>query len=173
MKFRWSIPVHTVAIAWVAVLVTSVAGFLVQRSVIREQGVGLVHNAMRGIVLSAESTRAAVAKMNASSDFDRKSLVAELQKSSDFRSTRIYDTIPVVAAWKSIQQVATSEGYEFRTPSSDPRNPKNAPDAEEQAILAALEQATADRIVFYKFDEADAPEVLISISEQCQRVGIV
>ena len=36
------------------------------------------------------------------------------------------------------------------------------------AILAALEQAIADRIVIHKFNEADAPEVLTAISEECQ-----
>lgn len=37
------------------------------------------------------------------------------------------------------------------------------------AILAALELAIADRIVVHKFNEDDAPEVLTSISEECQR----
>ena len=36
-------------------------------------------------------------------------------------------------------------------------------------ILNAWEQAITDRIVIHKFDEADAPEVLTSISEECQR----
>jgi len=37
------------------------------------------------------------------------------------------------------------------------------------AIFSALEQAIADQIVFHKFSELDAPEVLTSISEECQR----
>ena len=37
------------------------------------------------------------------------------------------------------------------------------------AILAALDQAIADSFVFHKFSEMDAPEVLTSISEECQR----
>jgi hypothetical protein len=36
-------------------------------------------------------------------------------------------------------------------------------------FLAALEQAIADEIVIHQFDEMDAPEVLTSISEECQR----
>jgi hypothetical protein len=36
-------------------------------------------------------------------------------------------------------------------------------------ILEALEQAITDQIVIHKFDEADAPEVFTSISEECQR----
>jgi hypothetical protein len=36
-------------------------------------------------------------------------------------------------------------------------------------ILQALEQAIADSIVIHKFEEADAPEALTAISEECQR----
>ena len=36
-------------------------------------------------------------------------------------------------------------------------------------ILAALEQAIADNIVIHKFNDMDAPEVLTSISDECQR----
>ena len=36
-------------------------------------------------------------------------------------------------------------------------------------ILGALEQAISDQIVIRKFDEMDAPRILTSISEECQR----
>jgi len=37
------------------------------------------------------------------------------------------------------------------------------------AILKALTQAISDGIMVHKFDELDAPELLTSISEECQR----
>jgi hypothetical protein len=37
------------------------------------------------------------------------------------------------------------------------------------AILSALEQAIADAFVFHKIEEMDAPKVLTSVSEECQR----
>jgi hypothetical protein len=37
------------------------------------------------------------------------------------------------------------------------------------AILKALTRAISDGILVHKFDELDAPEVLTSISEECQR----
>jgi len=138
MKFRWTISTRTVAIAWAAVIVTAIAGLAIQRSVIRQQGLALVHDAMRGIVLSAENTRDSVATMNTGGDFDRRSLLGELRRSSDFRNTRLYGTIPVVAAWKAIEHVAKKEGYEFRIPSRDPRNAKNTPAPDEEKILSAL-----------------------------------
>jgi hypothetical protein len=39
------------------------------------------------------------------------------------------------------------------------------------SILKALTQAVSDGITLHKFDELDAPEVLTSISEECQRGG--
>lgn len=37
------------------------------------------------------------------------------------------------------------------------------------AILSALTQAISDGILVHKFEEFDAPEVLTSVSEECQR----
>ena len=135
MNFRWTISARTVGIAWVAVLITAVAGLLIQRSLIREQGLAMAQKAMRGIILSAENTRDSVAAMNMGGSFDRQGLLVEVRKASDFRATRLYGTIPVVAAWKAIEHVAAKEGYQFRIPSHDPRNPKNTPTPDEEKIL--------------------------------------
>jgi methyl-accepting chemotaxis protein len=136
--FRWSVSLRTLAIVWVALGAAAVASLLVERSVIRDQGLELVRHDMRSIVLSAENTRESMAALNVEKAFDEPSLLAELRKTSDFRSTRIYNTIPVVAAWKNIQRVATSQGYEFRVPSRNPRNPVNTPTPAEEKILAKL-----------------------------------
>ena len=119
-------------------LITAVAGLAIQRSVIREQGIELARQAMRGVILSAENTRDSVAVMNTGGAFDRRSLLDELRHSTDLRSTRLYGTIPVVAAWRAIEHVAAKEGYNFRVPSHDPRNPKNAPTPDEEIILRQL-----------------------------------
>lgn len=138
MRFRWTIAWRTVGIAWAAVTIAAIAGLLIQRSVIRSQGIALVRNGMKGIVLSAESTRSAVAAMNVSGSFDHKSLTDEFSKASDFRSTRLYNTIPVVAAWKTAQEASKGQGYEFRTPSFNPRNRGNTPDSDEARILTKM-----------------------------------
>ena len=168
MKIRWGIAARTVAVAWGAVAISAVSGFLIQRSVIRQQGLDLVRNAMRGIVVSAESTREAMAGLNTSGAFDRKSLLGEMRQSSDFRATRLYNTIPVVAAWKTAGYVAAKEGYEFRTPSNHPRNPKNNPDAEEQTILDTL--AKSGQAEYFAVNEARNEMVFarpIVLSEDC------
>ncbi len=152
MSFRFSIPARILAITVTAVTFTAVAGLLVQRSIVRQQGLTLSNNSMRGIILSAESTRSSVGAMNGGNMFDQASLLAELRKTSDVRSTKLYQTIPVVAAWTSIQRVADKEGYEFRTPSNNPRNPRNAPSPQEAQILAKLAAGRLDE--YFEVDEA-------------------
>lgn len=99
---------------------------------------------MRNLVLSAENTRDGISALNAGNAFDRKGLVAEFRKASDFRATELYNTIPVVAAWTTIQKVADKEGYAFRTPSLNPRNPKNTPTQPEERILTKLAQEQSE-----------------------------
>ncbi len=93
---------------------------------------------MRNLVLSAENIRDNMSALNAAKSFDRNALLAELRTSSDIRATQFYNTIPIVAAWKTVQKVADKEGYAFRTPSLNPRNPRNAPTPKESQILSAL-----------------------------------
>jgi len=140
LKFRWTISTRAVAIAWAAVTITAGASLLIQRSIIRSQGLQLEENGMRNLVLAAESTRDGASKLNASGAFDHKSLVREARRTPDFRSTRIYKTIPVIAAIQSIQAVADKEGYTLRIPAENPRNPKDAPTPEEEQILSELAQ---------------------------------
>jgi methyl-accepting chemotaxis protein len=48
--------------------------------------------------------------------------------SGDYRTTVLYKSIPVVAAWDSVKTVAKARGFEFLTPSRpdlQARNPKN------------------------------------------------
>jgi hypothetical protein len=63
----------------------------------------MVRDGMRSVVLAAESTRETIAKFDTRDDFDRKPLLGASQCSSNYRATRLYDTVPVVAAWKTIE----------------------------------------------------------------------
>jgi methyl-accepting chemotaxis protein len=79
-------------------------------------------------------------------------LLAEFRKASDFRKTSVYTTIPVVAAWQSIERVANTEGYEFRIPSHHPRDPRNAPTPDEEKILARLTDGNPEE--YFEVDPA-------------------
>jgi hypothetical protein len=148
---RLALGTKIVLIAVGSVVITAAAGFVIQRSVIRRQGLDSIRETMRATILIAEETRRSVASMRSSHSFDDAALQAELAGTADYKSSRIYRTVPIVAAWNSISQVATAEGYEFRVPAHNPRNPKNAPRADEERILSLMEN---DRLPdYFEFDE--------------------
>jgi hypothetical protein len=141
-----------VSIAVGSIFATAVAGLLIQRSVIRSEGVDLVRDTMRATLLSAENTRQSVSAMRTAGDFDDVKLKAGIAAAADYRDTSIYPTVPVVAAWNSITDVAKKENFEFRVPANNPRNPKNQPTSEEEHILGLM---TGNKIPeYFAVDEA-------------------
>jgi hypothetical protein len=128
-----------VSIAVASVFVTAVTGLLIQRTVIRSQGIAMTRDAMRGAVLSAENSRQSVANMWRLGVFDQARLKTNAAAQSDYRQSNLFKTIPVVAAFDSISGVSAKEGYEFRIAAHHPRNPNNAPRGDEEAILQVLE----------------------------------
>jgi methyl-accepting chemotaxis protein len=146
-----SIGTKSVAVAVAAVVVTAGAGLTIQRAVIHRQGEELTRDRMRAIVLGAENARQAMSALQAAGAIDRARLLAEAKQAPDLRATTLYRTIPVVAAWRSIAEVAATEGFEFRVPSGNPRNPKNTPSPAEAAILQALEKSDE----FFQVDDAE------------------
>lgn len=141
-----------VAAAIGAVALTTVVGLVVQRAVIRRQGIELTRNTMRTVLVEAENVRQGVSTMASSRAFDYPSMLAAMRGATDIRSTALYGTVPVVSAWRAIERVAAEEGYEFRVPKFQPRNPKNAPTEQEQKILKEFEAKGAAE--FFVVDEA-------------------
>jgi methyl-accepting chemotaxis protein len=146
-----------VTVAVGSVCVTATAGLLIQRSVIRRQGTELIRDTMRATIRSAENTRRSVSAMRSLRMFDDAKLKADAAGVSDYRQTDFYKTVPVVAAWDSIAEVAKQEGYEFRVPAHNPRNPKNAPRPDEERILSLMEN---DKLPDYFYVDEKANEVL-------------
>lgn len=142
-----------VLITLTAVALAVGAGLVVQRNVIRQQGITMTRQTMRAAVLEAESTRESISALNRQGAFDRKTLLEEFKKSGDLRGSAIYKTVPVVAAWTAIEEMARKENFEFRVPKNQARNPKNAPTPDEQAILAILEKGETNE--YFKVDEAN------------------
>jgi methyl-accepting chemotaxis protein len=123
-----------------SITVCVAVGLVVQRGVIRDQGIELTRNTMRAAVLEAENVRESISSLNKRSAFDMKQLLDAYHKEGDLRNSTLYRTIPVVAAWEAVARVAEKEGYEFRIPKHQARNPKNNPLPEEEEILAAFEK---------------------------------
>lgn len=146
-----------VVVAVGSILVTAAAGLFIQKSVIRRQGIEMMRGTMRVTILSAENARRSVSAMRSASMFDDAKLKAEAAGASDYKQTSFYKTVPVVAAWESITEVANREGYEFRVSARDPRNPKNAPRPEEERILKLME---SDKLPEYFAVDEQANEIV-------------
>ena len=136
-----------------AVAISVTVGLVIQRNVIRAEGIELLRGTMRVAVLQAENTRESISTLNRRNAFDMPALLAEYKKSGDLRNSALYRTVPVVAAWTAIEETAKKEDFEFRVPKNQARNPKNLPTPEEQTILAQLEKAEVDE--YFKVDEAN------------------
>ena len=126
-----------------AIVITTIISLLVQRSVITQQGTESLRDTMRGAVIEAEHAREATSRLNASKAFDTDFLLKDLEKADKVQNSVIYNTIPVVAAWKTVQEFAEKEGYKFRVPKVSPRNPDNTPTPGELAILNELDTSKA------------------------------
>ncbi len=133
--------------ALAAMAATVTVALVVQQFVIREQGVELTVASMRSAISEAENVRESIARLNTEHAFDRARLAAELKAGGDLRSSTIYGTIPVVAAWKAIEKAAAEQGFEFRIPKHQARNPKNLPTPDEEKILSALETGSVSELV--------------------------
>ena len=130
-----------VLVSSASVALSTAVALIVQSMTIRSQGIELTRNTMRAAVIEAENVRGSIASLRARNAFDEAAITQEAKAASDFRQTRLYDTVPVVAAWKSIEKVARQEGFEFRVPKRHARNPQNEPNAAEAAILDDLEKS--------------------------------
>jgi methyl-accepting chemotaxis protein len=116
-----------------------------QLTVLRKQGVEMTHDSMRGIVVSGEEVRRLVSQMHGNHAFRNQELIEALRKSGkDLRESAVYDTIPVVAAWKAIGTAAKKEGYVFRVVREQARNKVNLPDESEKHILQVLADQNLD-----------------------------
>ena len=123
-----------------SVVLCTVVALMVQKMVIRSQGIELTRNTMRAAVVAAENMRASISALQTKGAFDNAGLLRSAKNGADFRQSTLYATVPVVAAWNSISVVARQEGFEFRIPKRHARNPHNEPTPEESAILDSLEK---------------------------------
>jgi len=136
-----------------AVVLAAGVGLAIQRVVIRNQGIELTRDAMRNAVIEAENVRQSVSALGTAGTFDQAKLLKELQSATDIRATAMYKTIPVVAAWTAIDEVAKKQGYEFRVPKEQARNPKNLPTADEKVILDTIEKQKLEE--YFSVDNAN------------------
>ncbi len=140
--------------AVVALLLAAVGSVAnnVHAAALRRQRIDLTLTSMRGAIESAETVRAMVSNMHAHQAFNTEALISEAAASKDVRKSAYYDTVPIVAAWKSLSAAARRQGYELRVAKKNARNTKNEPTAAEAGILDDLEKT--GHAEYIKLDEA-------------------
>jgi methyl-accepting chemotaxis protein len=123
-----------------AVICTVVLALVVQRNQIERQGVALLRDTMHATLVEAENVRESVSALGNNGAFDRAKLLAEYKATGDLRSSTLYRTVPVVAAWNAAAKAAAENGFHFRVTKNQARNAKNLPTPDEALILARLEK---------------------------------
>jgi len=109
---------------------------------------------MSSIIAQSEQVAANMDDMHRSHVFDTAGLLAAARTQAKDRplrevyaNTDLYKTIPIVAAWRSVESAAQKSGFKFYTPSRPDvpaRNPGNANGAEFSAAFQAFDQGAAE-----------------------------
>ena len=143
-KLKLSNKIVVAAVA--AVAVTTLVSLLIQKRTLEQQGVERFRSSMRASMIEAERVREFISALSKKQAFDMPALLAEAKKDGDIRNSAVYSTIPVVAAWKAIEEVAKKENYEFRIPKHQARNSANLPNKDEEEILAVLNKGDSEEL---------------------------
>ncbi len=129
-----------------AVIILMIFAFVVPQQVasLKKTHIAKAVQRSRALTVFCEEVRRYMSDLHARDLFDWEALIQRARHRSDdagsFREAKIYRTIPVVAAWTMAQAKAEELGYAFRTPRTQPRNPKNAPrPGLESAVVDYLE----------------------------------
>lgn len=134
------------------IVLATCTAFFVVRVVIREQGVSMLQDTMRSTLVEAENVRESISFLNRAGAFDAGKLTAEAKSSSDFRQTTVYQTVPVVAAWRAVERAAKEQGFQFRVVRKNPRNANNAPRADELELLSRMDAGNLNE--YFTLDKA-------------------
>lgn len=143
---------NTTKLTIMAFIAAVIAAGYAHSATMRRQRIEMTLNSMRAAIDSAETVRGMVSNMHAHHGFNSGPLRDEAAASGDVRRSAYYDSVPIVAAWKSLGRAAGRQGFRFRVAKRGARNSKNEPTAAEAAILDYLERAGHDEYV--KVDEA-------------------
>ncbi len=156
--------------AIITIFSLTIVSIWLQNYIIRDQGTELIRDQMRNTVLQAESVRENMGQMWQEGAVNQDTLLADYEDygTEGIQESQIYSSIPVVASWQSIEEIAEEKGYEFRIPREEPRNPDNLPDDRERDILNKLEESADDE--FFEVD-SDRDEIVyaksITLTEDC------
>lgn len=92
-------------------------------------------NTMATIVENGQEVIKGFAILQQQDIVDKEYLLEELQTHSDYRDSKFFQAIPVIAALNSMQKLSDEKGFTLRTPKDRPRNPDNRAVGYEKDII--------------------------------------
>ncbi|MBN8524340.1 MAG: DUF3365 domain-containing protein [Planctomycetes bacterium] len=117
----------------------------VQAQRTRQSAIEQLVDKARAICLTAESTRESMDEKWQIGVFTKEDANAWAKEPDGLR--KIMATVPIVASMQAVSKKAEEAGFSFKVPKFQPRNPKNAPDDAEAAILREFEAGLAEKFV--------------------------
>lgn len=143
-----------------AVLVTTAACIITVHRISAGNRVRAVREQMSAVLQQSESVAGNMDYMYRHGAFDQPGLLATARRQTEGRSLReaytntsFYATIPIVAAWRTVEDAAKREGYEFLTPSKPgipARNPRNNNGTEFAEVFKAFERGETEHFIHDK-----------------------
>lgn len=125
-----SAKITAVVVASIVVLV-AVNSIVFIRGYARDVEQDLISKASSFTAL-ADETKNHVSKLHHDKVFDVQTMLAEVNQTvtsgGDYKTTRFFNTIPVVAGWTAAGDAARRENLDFKVPAFDARNKENTPE---------------------------------------------
>jgi methyl-accepting chemotaxis protein len=153
MSMKWKI----LAVAVAGPLVIAVVMAVMRVRGIDGDATAALVSESRAVTLMAEAVR---------DDMSRKLKAGIIRPFDDIPRDQLLEAVPVVTAMRMAAQNAEAMGYRFKAPKNSPRNPANAPDAVEQAVLDEFQRlGLKEKIIV----EADQIRYLrpVRLTEEC------
>lgn len=116
-------------LGFAGILLTGAVCIVATTWIFQQMGQQHLRSKMELMVHSAESIRAKMARQNQQDKLLEKMLASSLSKHDRMQF------VPIFAAINLLQDAARQQNYVLHTPGVRPRNPQNAPSAEEAAML--------------------------------------
>jgi methyl-accepting chemotaxis protein len=166
-----------VTAAALAVILTTLGSIMAVYVVSKHNRVEALREVMNTTLSQAEQVRSQFETIHRDHGIDLKGL-EERAKSQNvgralkdvYQNTALYNTIPIVASWQSVKEIARQKGFEFYRPTHPkiaPRNPQNAFDPR---FAAVFDDFNSGKTNYFRYDKQQNALVLarpVRLTENC------
>ncbi|MBF0395434.1 MAG: DUF3365 domain-containing protein, partial [Desulfobacterales bacterium] len=125
------IATKVILIVFAILLVSYSVTIFYQSSMLQKSYLSKEVDKSRTITTFCEQFRTFIGELRNSEAFNDnillKELLEDIKAGKKYYETKMYKTVPVVAAWTAAKYKASELNYEFRVPKNDPRNQMNEP----------------------------------------------